>query len=83
MDLIGSSLCRLRKTVSRFIAPSPTLRDVRCLKSQIELRGLALRDIETIRRGLRPFTTRRQIGRNCRRRRYRHSCQIRVSRKRV
>jgi hypothetical protein len=54
MDFFESSLRRRHGSVSRFIAPSVTLRDVRCLKAQIELRGLALKDIEAICRGLRP-----------------------------
>ena len=56
MDLIESSLRRLRKRVSRFIAPSAALRNVQLLKAQIELRGLASKDIRTIRRTLQPLT---------------------------
>jgi hypothetical protein len=78
MDLIESALRRLQDSVSRLIAPSLALQDVRFLKTQIELRGLALRDIEAIRSGLRPFAG-RQIGRHCRRQRHRYSCQVRVS----
>ena len=58
MDFIESSLRRLHDSVSCFVAPSVALRDVGCLQAQIELRGLAMRDIEAIRRGLRPFTRR-------------------------
>jgi len=52
MDRIESSLCRLRDAVSRFVVPSAA-RDVRILRAQIELRQLALEDIEAIRRRLR------------------------------
>ena len=55
MDLIGSSLCRLQDSVSRFVVPSASLRNVRALKAQIEFRRRALRDIEVIRSRLRPF----------------------------
>jgi hypothetical protein len=55
MDLIESSLGRLYDRVSRFIHPSAALRDVRCLKAQIELRGQVLRDIQVMRCGLRPL----------------------------
>lgn len=55
MDFIESSLCRLKKNVSRFVVPSTTPRDVPALKAQIELRQRALTDIEIIRWRLRPF----------------------------
>jgi hypothetical protein len=55
VDFIGSSLCRLQDSVSRFVVPSAAMRDVRALKAQIELRRRALRDIEVIRCRLRPF----------------------------
>jgi hypothetical protein len=48
MDLIESSLRRLHDHVSRFIEPSAALRDARCLKAQIELRGQVLRDIQVM-----------------------------------
>lgn len=76
MDFIESSLRRLHDSVSCFIAPSVALRDIRCLKAQIELRGQALRDIEAIRGGLRPFTRRR----NERRGRRRQHCRMSRSR---
>jgi hypothetical protein len=65
MDLIERSIDRLYDNVSRFIDPSSAaLRDIELLKAQIELRRLALRDIEVIRYGLRPLiggrTTERQ-----------------------
>jgi len=67
MDFIESSLRRLHDTVSCFVSPSVTSRDVGCLQAQIELRGLALKEIEAIRRGLGPLTRRedersRRIG---------------------
>jgi hypothetical protein len=55
MDLIESSLCRLRENVGRFVVPSTALRDAPALKAQIELRQRALTDIEIIRWRLRPF----------------------------
>jgi hypothetical protein len=56
MDLIERSIDRLYDNVSRFIDPSSAaLRDIELLKAQIELRRLALRDIEVIRYGLRPL----------------------------
>ena len=55
MDLIEVSLCRLHDSVSQFVGPSAALRDVQFLKTQIELRQLALRDIAAIRSRLRPF----------------------------
>ncbi len=67
MDLIESSLRRLHDRVRCFIDPSAALRDIRCLKAQIELRGLVLRDIEAIHCGLRPFTRRHNEGRRGRR----------------
>jgi hypothetical protein len=63
MDLIEPFLRRLRKRVSRFVAPSAALRNARLLKAQIELRVLALKDIQTICRKLRPLT-RRPLGRS-------------------
>jgi hypothetical protein len=60
MDLIESSLRCLHDRVSRFIDPSAALRDVRCLKAQIELRGQVLRDIQVMRCGLRPLKRRRR-----------------------
>ena len=53
MDRVESSLCRLRDTVSRFVVPSAAVRDVGILRAQIELRQLALEDIEVIRCRLR------------------------------
>ena len=44
MDLIEPSFRRLRERVSRFVAPSAALRNVRLVKAQIELRGLAMKD---------------------------------------
>ena len=64
MDLIESSLRRLHDSVSCFIVPSAALRDVRRLKAQIELRGLALRDIEAISCSLRPLVRRHNEGRH-------------------
>jgi hypothetical protein len=55
MDRIELPLCHLQETVSRFIVPSAALRDIRTLQAQIELRRLALRDIEVIRCRLRPL----------------------------
>jgi hypothetical protein len=55
MDYIEFPLWRLRDAVGRFIIPSAALYDVRALKAQIELRQLALEDIEVIRCRLRPF----------------------------
>jgi len=59
MDLIESTLCRLQSrlqsNVSRFVVPSAAMRNVHTLKAQIELRRRALKDIEAIRRRLRPF----------------------------
>jgi hypothetical protein len=74
MDLIESSLRRLHDRVSCFIDPSAALRDVRCLKAQIELRGQALTDIEVIRCGLRP------LKRRGNERRYRRRCSVSRSR---
>jgi hypothetical protein len=45
MDLIETSLRYLHDHISRFIEPSAALRDARCLKAQIALRGQVLRDI--------------------------------------
>ena len=56
---VGSSLCRLRDSVNRFVVPSTALQDVRVLEAQIELRRRALRDIEVIRCRLRPFLRRK------------------------
>ena len=53
MDRVESSLCRLRDTVSRFVVPSAAVRDVGILRAQIELRQLALEDIDVIRCRLR------------------------------
>lgn len=39
---------RLEAAISRFIAPSAALTDIQALKLQIQLRGLALRDIAII-----------------------------------
>jgi|tagenome__1003787_1003787.scaffolds.fasta_scaffold14446941_1 hypothetical protein len=55
MDYIEFPLCRLHDAVSRFIVPSAALYDIGVLKAQIELRQLALEDIEVIRCRLRPF----------------------------
>jgi hypothetical protein len=55
MDFVESSFHRLHDSVSRFVVPSATLRDVRALEAQIELRRRVLRDIEVIRCRLRPF----------------------------
>jgi hypothetical protein len=74
MDLIESSLRRLHDRVSRFIAPSAALRDVRCLKAQIELRGQVLRDIQVMRCGLRPL--KRRQNERC----YRWRCRVSRSR---
>jgi hypothetical protein len=64
MDLIGSSLTRLRAAVDDFATPSNSACDLRVLKMQIDLRQRALAEIEIIRCRLRPF-----IGvRNSRRR---------------
>jgi hypothetical protein len=74
MDLISPFLYRLHDSVSRFEGPSAALRDIQSLEAQIELRRLALRDIEAIRCRLRPFMVqqatgrrRRQLGRRVRR----------------
>jgi hypothetical protein len=58
MDRIELPLCHLHETVSRFVVPSAALRDIRALQAQIELRRLALRDIEIIRCRLRPLIRR-------------------------
>jgi hypothetical protein len=55
MDSIEVSINRLHDNVSRFIGPSTALQDIELLKAQIELRRLALRDIEIIHYRLRPF----------------------------
>ena len=55
MDSIEVSINRLHDNVSRFIGPSTALQDIELLKAQIELRRLALRDIEIIHFRLRPF----------------------------
>lgn len=55
MSRLETSFCRLRDSVSRFIRPSAALLDIRALKIQIELRRQALREIEVIRRQLRPY----------------------------
>ena len=55
MDLIESSLCRLQANVRRFVLPCAAMRNVHALKTQIELRRRALKDIEAIRCRLRPF----------------------------
>ena len=59
MDRIELPLCHLHETVSRFVIPSAALRDIRTLQAQIELRRLALRDIEVIRCRLSPLISRR------------------------
>jgi hypothetical protein len=59
MDRIELPLCHLHETVSRFVVPSAALRDIRALQAQIELRRLALRDIEVIRCRLSPLMRRR------------------------
>jgi hypothetical protein len=82
MDFIESSLRRLHDSVSCFVVPSVALQDVSCLQAQIELRVMALIDIETIRRGLRPCT-RRQDERNSRRRRHRYASRSRLATRRV
>ena len=53
MILIEYPLERLQDSVSRFIVPSAALSDIQALRSQIELRRRALRDIEVIRSRLR------------------------------
>lgn len=58
MDRIELPLYHLHETVSRFVVPSAALRDIRALQAQIELRRLALRDIEVIRCRLRPHMRR-------------------------
>jgi hypothetical protein len=55
MDFIESSLSRLQENVRRFVIPSAAFHDVPALKAQIELRQMALTDIEIIRCRLRPF----------------------------
>lgn len=55
MNLIEHSLCRLHDCVNRLVGPSVALQDIQSLMAQIELRRLALRDIEAIRSGLRPL----------------------------
>jgi hypothetical protein len=77
MDRVESSLCRLRDAVSRFVVPSVALCDVGILRAQIELRQLALEDIEVIRRRL------RSIGRCEGGRRRRGSSQTSVKAGRV
>jgi hypothetical protein len=54
MTSIECSLYHLQHCVSDFVLPPAALRDVRMLKAQIELRRLALRDIEVIRCRLQP-----------------------------
>jgi hypothetical protein len=66
MDLISPFLYRLHDSVSRFVGPSAALRDIHSLEVQIELRRLALRDIEAIRCRLRPLVAQQAAG--CRRR---------------
>ena len=63
MDLIGSSIDRLHDNLRKFISPPTARQDIELLKTQIELRRLALRDIEIIRFRLRPFIGRRCEGR--------------------
>ncbi len=55
MDLIGSSLTRLRSVIGDFAAPSSSAYDLRTLEMQIDLRQRALTEIEIIRCRLRPF----------------------------
>lgn len=55
MIRLDISFFRLRDSVSRFIRPAAAPRDIRALKVQIELRRQALREIEVIRRQLRPY----------------------------
>ena len=62
MDLVSPFLHRLHDSVSRFEIPSAALRDVHALKLQIELRRLALNDIEAICCKLRPFVVRPVAG---------------------
>ncbi len=66
MSHIEFPLCRLRDAVSRFVVPSGALCEISTLKAQIELRQLALDDIEVIRCRLRPFMRRegRRLHRN-------------------
>jgi hypothetical protein len=62
MDLVEPFLYRLHDSVSHFVGPSDALRDIQALKAQIELRRLALKDIEAIRCRLRPFVVRQTAG---------------------
>ena len=59
MDPIEVPLRNLDAVIRCFVVPVPALRDIPTLKAQIELRRLALRDIELIRARLRPLVRRR------------------------
>jgi hypothetical protein len=65
---IEYSLRRLKNNVSRFAVPSVVIQNVLVLEEQIEFRKQALRDIETIRRRLRPFVHRESKSSHARRR---------------
>jgi len=56
MDFIKTSLSRLQAATSQFVRPNSDLSDISVVKSQIELRRRALKEIEVIRSLLRPPT---------------------------
>jgi hypothetical protein len=60
---IEYSLYHLQDCVNGFILPSTAVRDIRILRAQIELRRLALKEIEVIRCRLRPVRSRRRLRR--------------------
>lgn len=62
MDQVEVALSDLGAVIDCFIAPTCELRDIATLKAQIELRRLALRDIQLIRSRLRPWVGRRIKG---------------------
>lgn len=59
MDPIEAPLRNLDAAIRCFVVPTPALSDIPTLKAQIELRRLALRDLELIRSRLRPLVRRR------------------------
>lgn len=59
MDQVEVALSDLGAVIDSFITPTRELRDIATLKAQIELRRLALRDIQLIRARLRPLVGRR------------------------
>jgi hypothetical protein len=55
MKLVEVSLCRLRDNFRHLVVPLAAMGDVSTIEAQIELRRLILKDIELIRRQLRPY----------------------------